>query len=75
MGSRGRRREVQAKAPAPVEDQDRGLGREVSRKGRASVWCATIGPTAPRSAAGRVGIEMSCRAERSSAVRWASADR
>jgi hypothetical protein len=38
-GPRGRRRGVQAKAPVPVVDQDRGLGGEVSRTGRASVWC------------------------------------
>ena len=75
MGAKGRRREIKAKAPVPGEDQDRGPGREISRKGRASVWCATIGPTAARSAAGRDGIEVSCRAEKSSAVRRASADR
>jgi hypothetical protein len=74
-GPRGRRRGVKAKAPVPAEDQDRGPGREVSRKGRASVWCATIGPTAARSAANRVGIPRSCRAQNSSAVRRASADR
>jgi hypothetical protein len=38
-GSRGRRRGVKARAPVPVEDQDRGAGGEISRTGRASVWC------------------------------------
>ena len=77
MGPRGRRRGVKAKAPVPVpvEDRDRGLGGGISRKDPASVWCVTLGPTAARSVAGRVGIEMSCRAETSSAVRRASADR
>ncbi len=41
MGAKGSTRGVKANAPVPVpvEDQDRGTGGEISRTGRASVWC------------------------------------